>query len=71
MADKYLYIGLKPDNNKRALLIQATTELARRVEAWEVMEGRTNRAELKKARADLLRAFNRKYNLHLQRAVIV
>jgi hypothetical protein len=71
MGDKYLYIGLKPDPDKRKLLIQAVTELARSFDAWERIEGRTNRAELKRARADLLRAFNRKYNMNLQRAIIV
>lgn len=71
MGSHYLYIGLRPDPDNRKLLIQAVTELARSVEAWERIEGRTNRAELKRARVDLLRAFNRKYNMNLQRAIIV
>ena len=60
MGAKFYHIGLWPKG--KALVIQASTNIdCLNCETVEYLNGRTTKRELKIGAANLLRAFNRKY----------
>jgi hypothetical protein len=70
MGAKFYHIGLWPKG--KALIIQASTNIdCLNCETREYLNGRTTKKELKVGSVNLLRAYNRKYGTHLERAVIV